>query len=36
MILPPTTNPDRDLDGLKDRPRISLSTGCYMYARKKK
>jgi hypothetical protein len=35
MILPLTTNPDRDMDGLKDRPCISPSSGCYMYLEKK-
>jgi hypothetical protein len=33
MILPSTTN--RDPDGSKDRPRISPSTWCYTYPKKK-
>jgi len=33
--MPPTTNLDRDLDGSKNRHRISPSTGCYMYPGKK-
>jgi hypothetical protein len=36
MIMPPTTNPDRDPDGLKDCSRTSPSIGCYMYPGKKK
>jgi len=35
MILPLTINLDRDMDGLNDRPLISLSTSCYMYLWKK-
>jgi hypothetical protein len=34
-ILSSTTNLDCVLDGLEDRPRISPSTGCYMYLEKK-
>jgi len=34
-ILPPTTNLDQDPDGSKDCPRISHSSGCYMYPGKK-
>jgi hypothetical protein len=29
MILPPSINPDRNPDGLKDRPHISPLTGYY-------
>jgi hypothetical protein len=34
--VPPTTNPNQDPDGLKNLPRISPSTGYYMYPGKKK
>jgi hypothetical protein len=35
MILPPITNLDQVPDGLKNHPRISIATGCYMFSRKK-
>jgi hypothetical protein len=36
MIMPPTTNPDRDPDGLNDCSRTFPSIGCCMYPGKKK
>jgi len=36
MILPLTINLSQDLDGSKDRPRISPSTDYYIYSGKKK
>jgi hypothetical protein len=36
MILPPSTNPDRNPGGLKDRSHISPSIGCYMSPGNKK
>jgi hypothetical protein len=35
MIIPLTTNPNRDLDRSKDHHRIFPSTECYMYIGKK-